>query len=251
MDATGPTLLRRALAVLQAKQYLVFYAIPIYALAALVPLALSWLHDGGSVDEVIGRAHAPLYDVVAKPGVAAFGLVIAYLGAFTWFRAGYIRSIVGRFHARPQDGGQFASLLGLQLIIEAVSGLGAWVLVTADDATVTTVTGVVIFVIGIALMYADYAIVITGLDPLRAITRSWACVGANLVLSTLVALAVNLIAIAVATLLAKSVDDGLLQALPLLVIDVVVMGIVTFVTDVILVVAYVHAVESGRLPRAR
>ena len=34
MEATGPTLLRRALAVLQAKQYLAFYAIPIYALPA-------------------------------------------------------------------------------------------------------------------------------------------------------------------------------------------------------------------------
>jgi hypothetical protein len=251
MDATGPTLLRRALAVLQAKQYLVFYAIPVYALAALVPLVLSWLHDGGSVDEVVGRAHAPLYDVVARPGLAAIGLVVAYLAVFTWFRAGLIRSIVGRFHARPQDGGQFASLLGLQLIIEALSGLGAWVIVTADDATVTTITGLAVFVIGIAVMYADYAIVITGLDPVRAISRSWACVGANLVLSTLVALAVNLIAITVATMLAEAVHDGLLQALPILVFDVVVMGVVTFVTDVILVVVYVHAVESGRLPRAR
>jgi hypothetical protein len=251
MDVTRPTLLRRALAVLQAKQYLVFYAIPVYALVALVPLLLSWLHDGGSVDEILGRAQAPLYDVVAAPGVAAIVVVGAYLAVFTWFRAGYIRSIVGRFHARPQDGGQFASLLGLQLIIEAVSGVGAWVIVTTDDATITTVTGVIVFVISIAIMYADYAIVITGLDPLRAIARSWACVGANLVLSTVLALAVNLIAIGAAALLGEAVVDGLPQALPLLVIYVVAMGVVTFVADVVLVVAYVQTVESGRLPRAR
>ena len=113
MDATGPTLLRRALAVLQAKQYLVFYAIPVYALAAVVPLVLSWLHDGGSANDAIGRVQAPLYDAVAAPGLLSVGLVVLYLAAFTWFRAGYIRSIVGRFHARPQNGGQFASLLGL------------------------------------------------------------------------------------------------------------------------------------------
>ena len=37
----------------------------------------------------------------------------------------------------------------------------------------------------------------------------------------------------------------------MLVIFVVVMGVVTFVADVVLVVAYVHATETGRLPRAR
>jgi hypothetical protein len=251
MDATGPTLLRRALAVLQAKQHLVFYAIPVYALAALAPLALSWLHSGGPVDEVVGRPQAALYDVAAAPGLAAIGILVAYLAVFTWFRAGLIRSIVGRFHLRPQDGSQFASLLGLQLVIEAVSGAGAWLIVSADDDAVTSLIGVVVFAISIAIMYADYAIVITGLDPLRAIARSWACVRANLVLSTLLALVVNLIAVAMATFLAELVTDGLPQALPLLVIDVVVMGVVTFVADVILVVAYVHAVETGRLPRAR
>jgi hypothetical protein len=251
MDVTGPTLLRRALAVLQAKQNLVFYAIPVYALVALVPLVLSWLHDDGSVDEIVGRAQAPFFDATAAPGLVAIGIVVAYLAIFTWFRAGYIRSIVGRFHLRPQDGAQFASLLGLQLLIEVVSGLGAWVVATTEDTAAVTVTGVVVFIFSIAIMYADYAIVITGLDPLRAIARSWACVGANLLLSTMLALVVNLIAIAAATLLAQMVDGGLPQALPLLVVYVVVMGVVTFVADVILVVAYVYAVENGRLPRAR
>ncbi len=251
MDPTGPTLLRRALAVLRAKQYLVFYAIPVYALTVFAPLALSWLHDGGTVDDVVGRARAPFYDVAAAPGLVALGVVAVYLGVFTWFRAGLIRSIVGRFHARPQDGGQFVSLLGLQLIIEAVNGLGVWAIVATGNATVATLPGIVVFIISIAIMYADYAIVITGLDPLRAIARSWTCVGANLVLSTALVLIVNLIGMLAAALLAQSVTGGLLQALPLLVIDVVVMGVVTFVADVILVIAYVHAIETGRLPHAR
>jgi len=251
MDATGPTLIRRALAVLQAKQYLAFYAIPLYALAALVPLVLSWLHDGGSVDDVLGRTKASAFDVAAAPGLTAVGIFVLYVAVFAWFRAGLIRSIVGRFHLRPHDGAQFASLLGLQLIIEALNGVGAWVIVSADDAAVASVTGVVLFALSIAIMYSDYAIVITGLDPARAIARSWACVRANLLLSTLLALTVSLIAMTVATLLAQMVTDGLAQALPLLVIDVVVLGLVTFVADVVLVIAYVHAVETGRLPRAR
>jgi hypothetical protein len=251
MDATGPTLLRRALAVLQAKQHLVFYAIPVYALAAFVPLVLSWLHDGGSVDDVLGRTKAPAFDVTAAPGLATIGIFVFFVAVYAWFRAGLIRSIVGRFHLRPHDGAQFASMLGLQLIIEALNGAGAWVIVSADNATVSSVTGVVVFALSIAIMYSDYAIVITGLDPVRAIARSWACVRANLLLSILLAATVSLIAMTVATLLAQTATDGVAQALPLLVIEVVVMGVVTFVADVVLVIAYVHAVETGRLPRAR
>jgi hypothetical protein len=251
MDATGPTLLRRALAVLQAKQYLVFYAIPVYALAAVVPLVLSWLHDGGSAEDVLARVQAPLYDVVAAPGLIAVGVLLVYLVAYTWFRAAYIRSIVGRFHLRPQDERQFASLLGFHVLIEIVSGAGAWVIVATDNDALTTATGIVVFVFSIAVMYADYAIVITGLDPARAIARSWACVGSNLALSALLALVVSLIAMLASAFLAETVNDGLLQALPLLVIYIVVMGVVTFIADVVLVVTYMHAVETGRLPRAR
>ena len=143
---------------------------------------------------------------------------------YSWFRGGYIRSIVGRFHLRPHDGGQFASLLGLQTILEVVSGLAVWVIVATDDATVATVTDLVLFGLFFAIMYADYAIVITGLDPARAIARSWTCVGANLLFSGAVAVAVRLIGTVAAVLVARLVTDGLVDALPILVIDVVVMG---------------------------
>lgn len=251
MDATGPTLLRRAVAVLRARQYLVFYAIPVYALYAVVPLVLSWLHDGGSAADVVGRAKAPLYDVLAAPGLAAAAIVVAYLAVFTWFRAAYIRSLVGRFHLRPQDGPQFASLLGFQVIIEAVSAAGVWAVAASDSGAVATLVGLAVFAFGVAVMYADYAIVITGLDPVRGISRSWACVGANLALSLTLALIVNVFGILALAVLAGLIHDGLLQSIPLLVIDVVVMGVVSFVADVVLVVAYVNAVETGRLPRAR
>jgi hypothetical protein len=251
MDGTGPTLLRRALAVLQAKQYLVFYAIPLYAVLALVPLALSWLNDGGSASDVVSRGRAPFYDVAAAPSPAAIGILVAYLLAYSWFRGGYIRSIVGRFHLRPHDGGQFASLLGLQLFVETLSGLAVWVIAATDDATVATVADLVLFAVFFVIMYADYAIVITGLDPARAGARSWACVTANLPVSAAVAVAVRIAATAAAVLVARLVTDGLWDALPILVIDIVVMGVVLFVSDVVLIVAYIHAVETGRLPRAR
>jgi hypothetical protein len=252
MDATGPTLLRRALAVLQAKQYLLFYAIPLYALSAVVPLLLSWMHAEGSPDDVLGRPASAVYDVAAAPGLLAIAVVLVYLAVYTWFRAGFIRSIVGRFHLRPQSGGQFFSLLGVYATVEIVFGLGAWALVATTDAgAVVGLIGVVLLVAGVVLMYADYASVITGLDPVRAIVRSWACVRANLAISVMVALTVYLVAALAGTLLSLATDEGWLQAVPLLVIYVLVMGVVTFAADVVMVVTYVHAVETGRLPRAR
>ncbi len=251
MDVTGPTLAQRAVAVLRAKQYLVFYAIPIHALATLTALALSWLHEGGAIDEVLGRARAPLYDAVAAPGVVAAALVVAYLVPFTWFRAGLIRSIVGRLHFRPQDGRQFWRLLALHLLIELVSAAGVWAVVARDEAAVAAGAGIAVFAFTFAVMYADYAIVVTGLGTLRALARSWACVRANLALSALLVLLVTLVSSAVSAVLDESLDGRLLQAAPLLVVAVVVMGLVTFVADVVLIVAYVHAVENGRLPHAR
>ena len=216
-----------------------------------MPLVLSWLHDGGSAHDAIGRVQAPLYDTVAAPGLLSVGLVVLFLAAFTWFRAGYIRSIVGRFHARPQNGAQFASLLGLYALIEVAGGLGAWIIATTDAPVAATLAGIVVLLFTVAVMYADYAIVITGLDPVRAIARSWACLRANLALSILVVLVVDLVATAARTALARTATGGLAQAVPVLVIFIVVMGVVTFAADVVLVVAYVNATETGRLPRAR
>jgi hypothetical protein len=251
MEATGPTLLRRALAVLQAKQYLAFYAIPLYALPALIPLLLSWLHERGTTDDVLGRASAPLYDTVTSPGLLSAAIALAYLGLYTWFRAGYIRSIVGRLHLRPQGGAQFFSLLGVYAVTEVVSGLGAWTLAATGEDALGAAAGIVLLLAGIVLMYSDYAAVLTGLDPARAIARSWACVRANLGLSAMIAFTVYLIGALVGTLLLLATDGGWLQATPLFVIYVVVMGVVTFVADVVMIVTYVHAVETGRLPRAR
>lgn len=251
MDVTGPTLAQRAVAVLRAKQYLVFYAIPIHAMATAAALALSWLHDGGAIDEVLGRARAPLFDTVAAPGAAAIALAAGYLALFTWFRAGLIRSIVGRLHFRPQDAAQFWRLFALHLLIELVSAAGVWAVVARDEAVVAAAAGIAVFAFTFVVMYADYAIVVTGLDTPRAVARSWACVRANLALSALVVLLVTLVSSAVSAALGESLDGRLLQAAPLLLVAVVVMGLVTFVADVVLIVTYVHAIENGRLPHAR
>ena len=90
----------------------------------------------------------------------------------------------------------------------------------------------------IVLMYSDYAAVLTGLDPARAIARSWACVRANLGLSAADRLhRVPHRAALVGTLLTPlATDGGWLQATPLFVICVVVMGVVTFVADVVMIV---------------
>src|SRR5665647_2438250 len=73
MDGTRPTLPQRVTAVLHAKQYLVFFAIGLYALDFAVPIASAWLYRREPPAELLRNTWGPLADAVAarsRPFVA-------------------------------------------------------------------------------------------------------------------------------------------------------------------------------------
>ena len=85
------------------------------------------------------------------------------------------------------------------------------------------------------------------MGPLRAVALSWRTVRATLVPSGLILLIVTLLANAAASLLDENFTVSLTRALPMMVVQCVIMGGVVFVADVVLVVLYLTAVESGTL----
>ena len=247
MNGTA-TLAQRVTAVLKAKQYLVFFSIGLYALDFGMPLLAAWLYRHRPIATLLDEARGPLADAVAGASGLIATLFIVYLLVSTWFRAGYIRSIVGRFHLGPQGSRQFLRLLVFELLIEAAVATAAG-LMTLDGAT--PVLAVLLLFGGyLAVLYADYIIVISDSGPLRAIGLSVRTLRANLTVSVLALLVVTALGDA-AVLLDRAVTSGLLQALPLLVVRVILMGAVLFVADVTLVVVYITTLERGALTARR
>ena len=258
MHDTRRTLLPRVGAILRAKQYVVFFAIALYALDFAAPLVSGWLRRGGSLTGVLEHVGAPVGDAVAGRDlvIAALALGVAVVTAF--FRAGYIRSIVGRFHVGPVDGRQFWRLLGLQLVIEAVAA-GTVVLgerLPADPSgldwasTLALVAAMLLlYALTLVIAYSDYAIVISGLSLRRAMARSWRVFRLN----TLVTVLLFVVVVAFGGLVTSATAawmTGLPQALPAMVIEIVLFGLVLFVADVVLIVVYLETMETGRLKEA-
>lgn len=248
MDSTRPTLPQRVTAVLRARQYLVFFAIGLYAFDVAVPLVSAWLYRRGSVSELLDSARGPLADAVAARSALIAALFVGYVLAMTWLRAGYIRSLVGRFHLRPADGRQFLSLLALELVLETVGALGVAALVWAGEDPLA-VNAVILGLLAVyfLVLYADYIIVLAGAGPLRAVALSVRTVRLTLLPSLAVLLVVTLLGDVASGLLGDGVTVDLAHALPMLLVQSVLMGAVVFAADVTLVVLYTSAVESGKL----
>jgi len=248
MEGTGSTLPQRVNAVLHAKQYLVFFAIGLYALDFAVPIASAWLYRGEPLAELLRNTWGPLADAVAARSLLIAAFFIVYLLLGTWLRAGYIRSLVGPFTLRPADRRQFLRLLVLELALEVVGALAAGALVLAgDDPLVVNAVVLGLLAIYFVVLYSDYIIVIADVGPLRAVALSWRTVRATLVPSGLILLVVTLLANAAASLLDENFTVSLTRALPMMVVQCVIMGGVVFVADVVLVVLYLNAVENGTL----
>lgn len=248
MDPTRPTLPQRVTATLHAKQYLVFYSIGLYALDVVVPILSAWMHRSGSFAGLLRNTWGPLADAVAARSLLIGAVFVAYLLVMTWLRAGYIRSLVGRFHLRPTDGGQFLRLLGLELIMEVVSALGVGGSILAgNDLLAVNAVVIALLAFYFVVLYADYIVIIAGVGPLRAIALSWRTVRVTLLPSIAILLGVTLFGDLAAGLLGSSVTGSLWRALPMLLVQCVLMGAVVFAADVTLVVLYLNAVETGKL----
>ena len=253
MDGTKTTLPQRVTAVLHAKQYLVFFAIGLYVLDFAVPIASAWLYRHEPFAELLRNTRGPLADAVAARSAAIGAFFIVYLLVGAWLRAGYIRSLVGPFHLRPSDRRQFLRLLALELALEVAGALTAGAIVLAGtDALLANAVVLVLLALYFVVLYADYIIVIADVGPLRAVALSWRTVRATPVPSAVVLLAVTLLNMAATGLLDENVTGSLARALPMMLVQCVIMGGVVFVADVVLVVLYLNAAESGRLkPRPR
>ena len=253
MDGTRPTLPQRVTAVLHAKQYLVFFAIGLYALDFAVPIASAWLYRREPPAELLRNTWGPLADAVAARSAVIAAFFVVYLLVGTWLRAGYIRSLVGPFHLRPADRRQFLRLLALELALEVVGALAAGAIVLAGDDLLlanAVVFGLLAFYF--VVLYAGYIIVIADVGPLRAVALSWRTVRATLIPSALILLAVTLLGNAAAGLLDENVTGSLARAAPMMLMQCVLMGGVVFVADVVLVVLYLNAAETGWLkPKPR
>jgi hypothetical protein len=160
---------------------------------------------------------------------------------------------VGPFRLRPADRRQFLRLLALQLALEVVGALAAGALVlSGDNALVANAVVLGLLAFYFVVLYADYIIVITDVGPLRAVALSLRTVRATLVPSALILLAVTLLGSAAAGLIDEKVTGSLARAMPMMLVQCVIMGGVVFVADVVLVVLYLNAAETGRLkPRPR
>jgi hypothetical protein len=248
MDGAKLTLAQRVNAVLRAKQYLVFFAIGLYALDFAVPLACGWLYRHEPVAKLLDDPRGPLaYAVAARSAVIA-ALFVAYLLVGMALRAGYIRSLVGHFHLGPASRRQFLRLVVLGLALEVVGALAAGAIVLAgNDLAPASLVVLGQLAIYLAVLYADYIIVIADVGPLRAVALSWRTVRVTLIPSALIFLATTVIVYYAAGLLDQNVTGSLALAAPMMLVQCMLMGGVSFVVDVVLVVLYLDAVEKGRL----
>jgi len=248
MEPTGNTLPQRVIAVLRTRQYVVFFAIGLYALDVAVPILSAWLHRGARLDELLRNTWGALADAVATGSVTIIALFIVFVLVKTWLRAGYIRSLIGPFHPGAADWRQFARLLGFQLLLEALAAatVGAAVL-AGGRLDVAGLIVLAVLLVYLSVIYADYIVILAGVGPLRAIRLSWRTVRAAFLPSVLVLLAVTLLGEATSSLVGDSAAGGLAEAAPMLLVQCAVMGVVLFVADVTLVTIYLDAAEHGRL----
>jgi len=248
MNATRPTLPQRVTAVLRARQYVVFFAIGLFALDLAAPILSGWMRLGGPFSQIMYDSWGPLADSIAARSALIGGVWLVSVLVVTWLRAGYIRSLAGPVHFRPAGGRQFASLLVFQVFLEIVGALGAWGIVLAGDRALPA--NLVAFgqlAVYFAVMYADYLIVLASVGPLRGVRLSLRMVRLHFLLSAALLLVVTLIGQLSAGLFTTDVLSSLGRALPMLLVQCVLMGAVVFVADVVLVVLIQDAFESGRL----
>ena len=245
MNVPGHTLTRQVIAVLRGRQYLVFYAIGLYALSFAVTVVAAWLYCHRPIGQLLDGARSPLLDAVAGPSVSILAVFLVYLAVATWLRAGYIRSLAGDFHLRPRDAGQFLRLLGLSVILAIVYALGGAALAWGDQGAgarmlVGALTVAALMAANLALLYADYIVVLEDAGPLTAMVRSARVLKGAFAASVLVLLVVTLLGAPGSAMLADAAKTSLARAMPILVLWTIVPGAVMFVADVTLLVIYLN-----------
>ena len=252
MNATRPTLPQRVTAVLRAREYVVFFAIGLFALDLAVPIVSGWMRLGGPFSEIMYSSWGALADAVATRSPLIGAVWVVYVLLMTWFRAGYIRSLAGPTRLRPASARQFLDLLAFQVILEVVGALGMWGIVAAgDDALWANLAAFAQLAVYLVVLYADYIIVLGDVGPLRGIRLSARMVRLHFLLSAGILLVVTLVGQLSASLFTENVLTSLARSLPMLLVQCVVMGAVIFVADIVPVVLYQEDTANGRIVTAK
>ncbi len=248
MELTRPTLLQRCAATLRAKQFIVFYAIALYALGVAAPLLTGWLRDHRPAQDLLQTDSSPLSDLAATRSWLIAAVAAGFYVLNAWFRAGYIRSLVGRLHVRPVGIVQFGRLLALTLLLDGAFGALTGLTNAQQGTAAANLLLLVLLLLSLVGLYADYAIVISNIGPLTGIYRSLQTVRATLGLSVGLVVLATLLFNGIGALLAASTSGSLAAIAPVLVIRVFLLGSLTFVLDVVLVLIYIEAIETGKIP---
>ncbi len=245
MNGAPPTLLRRIVDLLRAKQFLVFYAIALTALDLAAPLLTGWLRVHHPLEVLVAGNLSTFGDSVVSHGAAVIAVAVAYFAVSSWFEAGFIRSLLGRLHWGPRDARQFRRLFALNVLVDAL-GWG----ITAAGGDVSSTSGQLAFavwiVVSIALLYASIAIVVSDASVARAIMQSLRTVRANPAFSGGVGLLPFVVLLDGLFWLRFSGDFA--SVLPSVIIWVTVMGSVTFLVYAVLILVYVDAIEKRCVP---
>jgi hypothetical protein len=252
MEMNGHRLIGRISSTLRAKQILVLYAIGLFALDIMAPLVAAWLYRPRPFSEVFAESGAAFYVFIDAPSAVGAVVIAVSLLAIAWLRCGYIRSIVGRRHFGPTTATQFLGMLGVLLITDLVQlGLDGLQRAISQNDWAGMAVGLLQLGLYLFLLYADYAVVISGADPLTALYRSWQTVRANLSASLLILVGTTLLTILIALLIDPRLEGGLGDMIGLFVIRIVALGMVSFVADVSLIMVYIDSVERHAVPAGR
>ena len=247
MEMNRQTLGQRISATLQAKQQLVLFASALAVLDFGAPLLAVWLERHRPLAGIIADGRT-LLETLQSPSAAIVGVVAGYLLLAAWLRSGYIRSIVGTLHLNPQSSFQFGSMLGLQVI----TYLYYWVtnagLRAAGSSALALFVYLASLVVLFFLLYADYAIVISGLDPLTAIRRSWITGRRRLTISMGVMVGFTLAQVVLQSPIDPHLTGSFVSMLLLLTVRILAFGGMAYVTDVVLIMVYIDAIERGLVP---
>jgi hypothetical protein len=245
MNGAPPTLLRRIVDLLRAKQFLVFYAIGLTTLAYAAALLTAWLREHHPLEVLIGGNLSPVGDAFLRRSAPVVLVALLYYAVSAWLTAGFWRSLLGRLHWGPRDARQFVRLLALGVFTDA---LGWAAFAALPDKAGDAVLGVALVwaIVSVALTYASIAVIVSGSSVPGSLVQAWRATSVN----PMLVLAMGLLS------LSATIDVWLLLpfagdfagVLPSGIILVTVAGSVAFVVDAVLFMVYVDAIEKRRVP---
>lgn len=239
---------QRVIALLQARQFVVFFSIVLTAFSLVTDLFTTWWASRQPLAKVYFGMRDPELNALLAPGTVTIAIALFMLPAMAFLRAAYLRSLAGDFALWPQSLRQFGRLLVLQAILTIVfAGGGALVEPAMNVAHIGGALGflvtMAISVAVVLLAYSDYAIVLGDAGPFAAIAASARIAVREIFATILVVIAVQAIAWA-PFITTATLERGLLNSLPLLIVRTVILGSVTFIADILLLTIFLDVVES-------